>query len=57
MNNELFDFFQVQINELINKAKQLKSDDDQKFASIVLEDTIEICNDFFQWNLAKVKDL
>lgn len=57
MNNELFDFFQVQLIELIDKAKQLESDDDQKFASVFLADTIEICNDFFQWNLAKTKNL
>lgn len=55
LNNQLFDFYKVQIIELVEKFKQLEWDDDQKFASVVLADTIEICNEWFGWNLTKVK--
>lgn len=56
MNNQIFEFYKVQLIELVEKFKQLKSDD-QLIASAILKDTIEISNYNFNLNIYEGEDL
>ncbi|WNE41596.1 MAG: hypothetical protein AM1032_000336 [Mycoplasmataceae bacterium] len=55
--NKIFDFYQIQINKLISKAKQLESNDDQLIALASFKDIIELFNETFNWNIHEGNNL